>query len=165
MGKGFFYCITRKELPHYIYGGILPNITGGLDMEEKNNVRRSLIAFGVLIVLAIVMLIAYFQLRPTGSTGKKEIEVEVIIPEKENEEFTLHTNAEFLRQALEEAELVKGIESEYGLFITEVNGRVADDTKQEWWCITKNKENVNYGVDEIAINDGDHYEITLTVGY
>jgi hypothetical protein len=134
-------------------------------MRQNKNLLKSLIAFGLLALVVVIMLITYFQFKPAGIKGSKEIVVEVAIPEEETKEFTLNTDVEFLRQALEEKELIKGSESEFGLFITEVDGRVVDDTKQEWWCITKDGENVFTGVDETPIADGDHFEITLTIGY
>ncbi|MGB4657739.1 MAG: DUF4430 domain-containing protein [Mobilitalea sp.] len=134
-------------------------------MNKKSKIFKSALAIGLLVVVAVVMLLVYNQFKPQGTEGSKKVVVEVVIPDKDNADFTLKTDAEFLRQALEEAELVKGSDSEYGLFITEVNGRAVDDTKQEWWCITKNGEDVFTGVDEVAILDGDHYELTLTVGY
>lgn len=131
----------------------------------KKNVFKGIIAFGIVALLAIGMLFAYNKLKPQATEGSKEIVVEVVIPEEETKEFTLKTDAEYLRQALEEKDLVKGSESEYGLFITEVNGRVANDANQEWWCVTKGGEDVFTGVDETPIADGDHFEITLTIGY
>ncbi|NLK29330.1 MAG: DUF4430 domain-containing protein [Clostridiales bacterium] len=126
---------------------------------------KPIIATLVLLAVIAIMALLYHQLKPEAEKGDKEITVEVIIPEEEPEEFVLDTDAEYLRQALEEANLIKGTESEYGLYITEVNNRVADSSKEEWWCITKSGEEIFYGVDEIAIADGDHYEITLTIGY
>ncbi len=84
---------------------------------------------------------------------------------KETVTFTLETEAQTLREALEENDLVEGTESEYGLFVTSVNGVVADEANQEWWCFTKSGESLMTGVDGIQIADGDHYEITLTSGY
>ena len=126
---------------------------------------KALIACAVLAVVILVMLLVYYRFKPETSQGAKEITIEVVVPEKETEEFTLHTDAEYLRQALEEVNLIKGSESEYGLYITEVNGTFADDSNQEWWCITKESAQVNNGIDTIAITDGDKYEITLTVGF
>jgi hypothetical protein len=134
-------------------------------MKQNKNLSKSIIAIGLFALVIVIMSVVYFQFKPEGTKGSKEIVVEVVIPEEETKEFTLHTDAEFLRQALQEENLIKGTESEFGLFLTEVNGRVVDDTKQEWWCITKDGEDVFTGVDEIAVMDGDHYEITLTVGY
>ncbi len=134
-------------------------------MKQNKRFMKPLIACVALAVVIIAMLLVYSQFKPETNQGAKEIKIAVVIPEEDTEEFTIHTDAEYLRQALEESNLIKGSESEYGLFITEVNGRVADDTNQEWWCITKEGAQVNNGVDTIAINDGDQYEITLTVGF
>jgi hypothetical protein len=134
-------------------------------MKQNKNYFKPMIAFAVLAVVIISMLLVYNQFKPETNQGAKKITIEVVIPEEETEELTLHTDAEYLRQALEEANLIKGSDSDYGLFITEVNGRISDDTKQEWWCITKDGAQINNGVDTIAITDGDKYEITLTVGF
>jgi hypothetical protein len=134
-------------------------------MKQNKNYFKLMIAFVALAVVIISMLLVYNQFKPETNQGAKKITIEVVIPEEETEAFTLHTDAEYLRQALEEANLIKGSDGDYGLFITEVNGRISDDTKQEWWCITKDGAQVNNGVDTIAITDGDKYEITLTVGF
>ena len=65
-----------------------------------------------------------------------------------------------LKQILE-----TGTEGEYGLFITEVDGETADDTRQEWWCITKDGENVNTSADQTPVADQDQFELTLKEGY
>ena len=75
------------------------------------------------------------------------------------------TDAEFLRQALEEQKLVEGEESQYGLYVKTVNGVTADEAKEEWWCFTKDGEDVMTGVDSTPVADGDHFEITLKTGY
>lgn len=134
-------------------------------MKQNKNFRKALLACAALVVVIIAMLLVYNQFKPSTQKGAKEITVQVVIPEEETKEFTIHTDAEYLRQALEDEKLIQGNDGEYGLFITEVNGRVAQDTNQEWWCITKAGGQVNTSVDEIAIADGDQYELTLTVGY
>ena len=48
---------------------------------------------------------------------------------------------------MENEGLIEGEEGQYGLFITAVDGVKADDSKNQWWCITKNGEQVNTGVD------------------
>lgn len=134
-------------------------------MKQNKTYFKLMIACAALAVVIISMLLVYNQFKPETNQGAKQITIEVVIPEEETEAFTLHTDAEYLRQALEEANLIKGSDGDYGLFITEVNGHISDDTKQEWWCITKDGAQVNNGVDTIAIADGDKYEITLTVGF
>ncbi len=132
---------------------------------KNNKYFKPLLAVALLALLVIVMSFIYNQLKPETSKGSKAVAVEIVIPEEDTKTFTLHTDAEYLSQALEEQLLIKGTAGDYGLFITEVNGRVVDDSKQEWWCITKEGEDVYTGVDTTPIADGDHYEITLITGY
>ena len=134
-------------------------------MNQSKKLKSILITVGALAIVFTAMLLIYQNFKPEPIKGSKEIGIDVVIPEQEPKAFTLKTDAEYLRQALEEANLIKGSESEFGLFISEVNGRIADTSKQEWWCITKAGAQINNGVDTIAIADGDHYEITLIQGY
>ncbi len=130
-------------------------------MRNNKKLYQSLIAIAVMLVVVVIMLLSYFYFKPSVEKGAKKIVIEVITPEEKPKEFTLHTDAEYLSQALEEEELIKGTESEYGLFITEVNGRVIDSSKNEWWCVTKAGEEVFTGVDLTPIADGDHYELSI----
>ena len=101
---------------------------------------------------------------PAPSATDKTITA-TVVANGEEEAFTIHTDEEYLRGALESIDLIAGEESEYGLFVTTVNGITADDANQEWWCFTKGGESLNTGVDSTPIADGDAFEITLTVGY
>ncbi len=132
---------------------------------KRKELLKVLITFGILLFIAVMMFFIYTKLKPQVATGSKHVVVEVIIPDEKNQEFSINTNSEYLGEALKEINLIKGTEGEYGLFITEVNNRTANDNNQEWWCITKNGENVYTGVDITPITDGDHYELTLTIGY
>ena len=78
---------------------------------------------------------------------------------------TITTEAEFLRGALEQEGIIAGEESDYGLFVTTVDGVTADDSLEQWWCFTKGGESLATGVDSTPIADGDTFEITLTEGY
>ena len=88
-----------------------------------------------------------------------------IVYDDDAETFDISTDANNLRAALEQEGLIKGDESEFGLFVTSVNGITADADKQEWWCLTKSGEMWNYGVDDTEISDGDVFEFTLTESY
>lgn len=134
-------------------------------MKSYKNILNALLAFGAIALVAVLLLVVYDQYKPQSTKGAKEIVVEVVILGEESQEFTIDTEAEYLGQALKEKDLVNGTEGDYGLFITEVNGLVANDSKQEWWCITKGSEYLYTGADETPIKDGEHYELTLTVGY
>ena len=66
---------------------------------------------------------------------------------------------------LEENQLASGTEGAYGTFITTVDGETADESKEQWWCITKEGEMVSTSADQAPIADGDQYELTLKEGY
>ena len=51
------------------------------------------------------------------------------------------------------------------MYILTADGETADEGAQEWWCITKGGAEVMYSASEQPIADGEHYELTLTVGY
>lgn len=131
----------------------------------KQNSKKALIAVAIVAVVALLMGAAYLIFMPHGEQGAKAIEVEVVLADQTTKDYSLHTDEEFLRGALEEENLIAGSESDFGLFVTEVAGVKADDAKQEWWRFTKDGELLMTGVDTTPIADGDHFEITLTVGY
>ena len=134
-------------------------------MENKKPMNKKLLAGVLALVLVVAALIGvYFATRPATSAADKTITA-TVVANGEEEAFTIHTDEEYLRGALESIDLIAGEESEYGLFVTTVNGITADDANQEWWCFTKGGESLNPGVDTTPIADGDAFEITLTVGY
>ena len=133
-------------------------------MSTKNK-KVLMISVICLVVLVAIFGIIYAVTRPETQTGTKNIVTEVVLADGTSTEYTISTDEEYLRGALEQEGLIEGREDEFGLYITTVQGVTADESKQEWWCITKGGEAVMLGVDQIPIADGEHYEITLTTGY
>lgn len=126
----------------------------------KSQKARVILGVVLVCVLAAGFWAAYTFLRPQPVQGEKSLEVVVVMPDS-SETFSLKTDAEYLRQALEEISLIQGAESSYGFFITTVNGVAADDAKREWWRLSKDGEELVTGVDNTPIQDGERYEITL----
>lgn len=133
-------------------------------MEKKNTKKIAILAIAFIAVIAVIAAL-YFTLRPQGTEGAKTLTVEVVLADGTSTSHEVKTDAEFLGTALKDAKLIDGTESEYGLYITTVNGVVANDANQEWWCLTIDGEMSMYGVDEVPATDGGHYEFTLTVGW
>ena len=133
--------------------------------EQKKSNKKILLAVAALVVAVAVLLGVYFVNRPATQAGGKTISVQVVLLEGEPSDYTIQTDEEYLRGALESIDLIEGSESEYGLFVTTVNGVTVDDSKQQWWCFTQDGEMLMTGVDTTPIADGDHFEITLTEGY
>ena len=132
-------------------------------MSKKN--RSILIGVAILLVLVIAALAVYIGTRPQAQAGQKTITVEVVHKDESRKEFKITTSAENLRGALDQENLVQGSESEYGLFIETVDGETADSANQEWWAVTKDGTMTETGVEGVMIADGEHYELTLTVGW
>ena len=131
-------------------------------MKQK---KKALLGLAVLLCAAALLAGIYLTFRPQTQQGAKTVTVEVIAAGETVQTHTIHTDAEYLRGALEQEEMVAGEESSYGLFIKTVDGITADDAKQEWWCVTKEGGQVDTGVDATPIADGDHFELTLMVGW
>ena len=133
--------------------------------EQKKSNKKIWLAVAALVLAVAVVLGIYFVTRPAPQQGGKTITVQVVLLEGEPSDFTIQTDEEYLRGALESIDLIEGSESEDGLFVTTVNGVTVDDSKQQWWCFTQDGEMLMTGVDTTPIADGDHFEITLTEGY
>ena len=92
--------------------------------------------------------------------GDKKIEVEVKAEDK-SVLFNIHTNKETLADALTELELISGDNSEYGIYIKQVNGITADfDIDKSYWSISKDGSPLAQGADSVKISDNEHYEFT-----
>lgn len=131
----------------------------------KNNKKKVALLACLFIVVVAVFGAIFFALRPSGTEGGKSFTLEVVLTDGSSTEHKVSTDAEFLGEALLEEGLIAGSTSEYGLFVTTVNGVTADNEKQEWWSLTINGEMSMYGVDQVPVTDGEHYEFTLMVGW
>ena len=132
---------------------------------DKKTKKLVIIGVVVLAVLVCAFLAIWFATRPETSKGAKTVNVTVDFGDGETKNYELHTDAEYLRGALDEENLVEGTESEFGLYVLTVDGVTADESKQQWWCFTKGGEMLMTGVDSTPVADGDSFEITLTTGY
>ena len=135
-----------------------------MESGKKNN-KKAILAVIALVVVAAAFIGIYFATKKAPTEGQKTITVSVVDKDGASEEFTYQTDREFLGEVLQDEKLVEGEEGEFGLFITSVNGIAADESNQEWWCITKTGEQVNTSADQTPIADGEAFELTLTVGY
>lgn len=133
--------------------------------KQKSNKKIIAVVCVVLAVLVAAMALVYHFYGPSAEQGTKKITVDIVFAQGDTKTVKIKTDAEYLRDALEEEDLIKGSESAYGLFVTSVDGVEADSAKEQWWCFTKNGEVLSTGVDTTPIRDGDKFEITLTTGY
>lgn len=127
----------------------------------KKSVKIILGVSGVVVlVAALVAVWMIFGAKP--QEGAKAITIEVINSADESTMYELNTDAEYLRQAMDEAEglTYDGTESEYGMMISTVNGEVADyNVNGAYWGFYVNGEYCNYGIDTQPVLDGDAFVI------
>lgn len=131
----------------------------------QKSTKKIVIALAALLVVIVALLGVYQFTRGHAVQGGKDITVEVIHKDGSLKTFEYQTELTYLGELLTEEKLVSGESGPYGLFITSVDGETANDSNQEWWCITKNNEQLNTSADQTPIADGEKYELTLTVGY
>lgn len=134
-------------------------------MKEKSSTKKIVIGAAALIIVCAALLLIYRNFMPKGMEGEKTITVKVVHGDGSEKDFKYGTNEAYLGAVIQENKLVEGEEGQYGLFMTSVDGEEADDSKQQWWCLTKGGEQVNTSADQTPIKDGDTFELTLTEGY
>ena len=128
--------------------------------------RKKPAFYAILLVAVMALFLGIWLIaRPQPTGGNKELTIQVIHGDLSSRTFEISTSAEYLAEALTENAVVQGEEGPYGLFILAADGETADETNQEWWCITRSGESLTTGASETPIADGETYELTLMVGY
>ncbi len=133
--------------------------------ETKKSNKKALLAVGILVIVLAAMAAVFFIFRPKPAEGSKSITIEVINSAEESKMYELKTDAEYLRQAMEEAKGLEfaGTESEFGLTLETVNGENTDFNNGSYWALYVNDGYCNYGIDSQPVYDGDAFQIVYTI--
>lgn len=134
-------------------------------MDKKK--RNLLIGAGLFVALIALVLIIYNLNKPQAqpevtNEGSKNIIIEVKDSEGKVTTYEVTTDAEFLRQAMDEAEglTYDGSDSEFGMMVEVVNGEQAIYAEDNaYWAFYVNGEYGQYGIDSQPVTDGDTYSI------
>lgn len=127
--------------------------------------KKKLMPLLGLLLTAALLFGVWYTTKPGTQAGSKNLTVEVIHGNGEIQNFDFRTDAETLADALVEQEIVENNQGPYGLYILTADGETVNEANQEWWCITKDGEDLMTGASDTIIADGDTYELTFTVGY
>ena len=96
--------------------------------------------------------------------GSTKFYFDVVNTDKTVTKFEIHTDKKTVGEALLELELIKGDPSDYGLYVTSVNGITADwDTEKAYWAFYIGSEYAQTGVDATDITAGAVYSFVKTV--
>lgn len=136
-------------------------------MSESKSIsnKKPFIAVGALVLLIAVLAAVYAAFGAKPVAGSKAVTIEVISQSQECTVYELKTDAEFLRQAMEETEglTFSGAESSYGLMVDTVNGEKADyNANGAYWAFFVNDAYCQYGIDTQPVVDGDIFTIAYT---
>lgn len=134
--------------------------------EEKKKInKKAILGVGILVALIAVFAVIYFAFGAKPVAGSKNITIEVVSADATSKMYEVSTDAEFLRQAMEEAEGLEfsGTESQYGLTVEVINGETTDFNNGSYWSFYVNGEYCNYGIDSQPVMDGDAFKIAYEV--
>ena len=115
-------------------------------------------------ILAIAIMFGLYKaFGPKAQSGSKSVTVEVVDDKGDIKAYGEKTDAEFLKEVMDEISKTtdfsyEGTDSEYGLYITAINGITADyNSDGAYWAIYVNDEYGMYGADQQPVADGDKY--------
>ena len=130
---------------------------------QTTNKRRWWIALVALIVVAAILAGLYFLFRADPPEGDKTVTVKVVHADQSEKEFTYETDDEYLGELLTEEGLVEGETSEYGMYITKVDGEQAVfETDNAYWALYENGEYASTGADQTVLDNGDEFSLVYT---
>lgn len=135
-------------------------------MKKSTKIVLAVVA-AIVVVCGLIGVYAAFG--PKATQGAKAYTLEVVDNNGNSKTYEARTDAEYLRQALEELSetsdfSLEGDESDYGLYITTVNGVTADYAADgAYWSIYVNGEYGMNGVDTQPVTDGDAYKLVYEV--
>jgi len=134
--------------------------------ESSKRNKKALAGVGALAVLAVILAVVFFVFREKPVEGSKSITIDVVNKAQDTVSYEVRTDAEYLRQAMEETPglTFSGTEGEYGMMVETVNGETADySVDGSYWAFYVNGDYCNYGIDSQPVEDGDAFRIEYTV--
>ena len=127
--------------------------------------KKILFAVIALVLVAAAMVGVYFATRPAPTEGGKTITVTVVHKDGSSKDFVYTTEEQYLGPVILQEGLVEGSMGDYGLYITAVDGEVADySVDQGWWGLYIGETSATTGADAVAIEDGGVYKLVYSIG-
>ncbi len=137
--------------------------TAGTSNNNAKHKKNILLVCLLLAAAAVLALVFHFASAKNVQKGSKECSLTVTDDSGTSKTYECSTNAEYLRQLMDELSAeqtqefsYEGSEGQYGLFINTVNGLTADyDKDHAYWAIYVDGEYAQNGADTQPVNDGD----------
>ena len=125
------------------------------------NKKTTIILISIFLVLAIALAAAWFLWGEKAMGGYKEITIELIDKEGNSILFEVKTDAEYLKEAMDEIEGLT-YELEDGMVLTVAGQRASYVEDGAYWGFFVNGDYCNYGIETQPIADGDAFQIIYT---
>ena len=123
--------------------------------------KKVILGVGILVVLIAAMTLAWTKFREKPVEGSKAITIEVINAKEESKVYEVSTDAEFLKEAMDEVEDIT-YTLEDGMILS-INGEQAIWAEDNaYWGINVNGEYGQLGIEVQPIEDGDEFEFVYT---
>ena len=134
-------------------------------MTKTGKTKKLILAIILLAACVACFVLLFLRFGPKAEKGSKAYVLEVKGIEK-SAKYEGRTDAEFLSGLMDELQEKKdfsyrGTGSDYGLYITAVNGEEANDADKTYWAIYVNGEYGMYGADSQPVSDGDTFILAL----
>ncbi len=132
--------------------------------------KKILVKIAALAAAVLLLFVLWKVFSPKPAAGAKAYIVEVVDKEGQKKTWSGKTDAEYLKDLMEEITVdgfsYEGYDSDYGFYITSVDGVPADyNTDGAYWAIFVNGEYGSYGADQQPVTDGDTYRFEYTSGF
>lgn len=135
-----------------------------MNKKAMNKMMRLILCTVLIAAMALMAVGCGSKSAETTASG---VSFTFVVTDLEGNEstFDITTSKATVGEALLDEGLIAGENSEYGLYVTSVNGMTADwDNDQTYWAFYIDGEYAMTGVDATDIVDGTTYGFTLTKG-
>ena len=135
----------------------------------KNKFIASVLCMVLIVAMALSMTACTNNSADDANAGQEQTQVakqsftfEVVDKDGNTETFSITTDKATVGEALLEEGLIAGEEGQYGLYVTEVNGIVADyNVDQTYWAFYVDGAYASSGVDTTDVVDGSTYSFKV----
>ena len=135
-----------------------------MNKKTMNKMMRLILCTVLIAVMALMAAGCGSKSAETTSPG---VSFTFVVTDLEGNEstFDITTSKATVGEALLDEGLIVGEDSEYGLYVTSVNGMAADwDNDQTYWAFYIDGEYATTGVDATEVTEGATYSFVLTKG-
>ena len=135
----------------------------------KNKLFASVLCMVLIVAMALSMTACTNNTSDSGNAGQEQTQTveksftfEVVDKDGNLETFDITTDKATVGEALLEEGLIAGEVGQYGLYVTEVNGIVADyNVDQTYWAFYVDGAYASSGVDMTDVVDGATYSFKV----